>query len=104
MMMLAGEYGCRAWERGGRFQGELERFVEDALQFRLCLNGDEGAGGGGGRDGGRRRQPQGVGWGEQQRRKEGVGREGRASIAEGEGQAAGEGPAEDPGLNSGSVH
>ena len=45
MMMLAGEYGCRAWERDGRFQGELERFVEDALQFHLCLNGDKGAGG-----------------------------------------------------------
>lgn len=40
MMTLMGEYSHRAWEYDDVFQRELERFVEDALQFHLCLNGD----------------------------------------------------------------
>lgn len=42
MMTLVGEYSHRAWEYDDIFQRELERFVEDALQFHLCLNGDSG--------------------------------------------------------------
>ena len=45
MMTLMGEYAERRWEYDSTFQAELERFVEDALQFHLCLNGD-GRGGG----------------------------------------------------------
>lgn len=40
MMTLMGEYSHRAWEYDEVFQRELERFVEDALQFHQCLNGD----------------------------------------------------------------
>ena len=51
MMTLLGTYKCRAWEHDSHFQRELERFVEDALQFQLCLNtnsngGDIGGGSG----------------------------------------------------------
>ncbi|KAL7542683.1 hypothetical protein ACHAWF_010823 [Thalassiosira exigua] len=45
-MTLVGEYKRRAWEEDASFRGELERFVEDALQFHLCLNGEGGGGGG----------------------------------------------------------
>ena len=40
MMTLMGEYTMSSnWENDGKFSSELERFVEDALQFHLCLNG-----------------------------------------------------------------
>ena len=40
MMTLMGEYTISSnWENDGKFSSELERFVEDALQFHLCLNG-----------------------------------------------------------------
>ena len=48
MMTLMGDYVERRWEYDATFQVELERFVEDALQFHLCLNGDSSANGGGG--------------------------------------------------------
>jgi len=50
MMTLMGDYSHRAWEYDEIFQRELERFVEDALQFHLCLNGDGGGGKGKGED------------------------------------------------------
>lgn len=53
MMTLMGDYSHRAWEYDDVFQRELERFVEDALQFHLCLNGDSSSssdGGGKGSD------------------------------------------------------
>ncbi len=53
MMTLTSEYGHRAWERDEVFQRELERFVEDALQFHLCLNGDDDGDRHGGPTGGR---------------------------------------------------
>jgi hypothetical protein len=46
-MTLMGEYTHRTWENDIVFQKELERFVEDALQFHLCLNGGGGGDGGG---------------------------------------------------------
>lgn len=51
-MTLMGEYSHRAWEHDEVFQLELERFVEDALQFHLCLSGDASKGGGGEKGGG----------------------------------------------------
>jgi hypothetical protein len=45
MMTLMGTYQCRAWEHDSHFQRELERFVEDALQFQLCLNNSNNGGG-----------------------------------------------------------
>ena len=40
MMTLMGEYTMSSnWENDVKFSSELERFVEDALQFHLCLNG-----------------------------------------------------------------
>lgn len=48
-MTLMGEYAQHAWENDVVFQKELERFVEDALQFNFCLNGG-GAGGDGGNE------------------------------------------------------
>ena len=42
VMTLVGEYAHREWEHDERFRRELERFVEDALQFYDCLNGTEG--------------------------------------------------------------
>ncbi len=50
-MTLMGGYAHKAWENDILFQMELERFVEDALQFHLCLSG--GGGGSGGVDGGK---------------------------------------------------
>ena len=41
-MTLIGEYSHRTWENDALFQKELERFVEEALQFHLCLNGFSG--------------------------------------------------------------
>lgn len=41
-MTLIGEYSHRKWEIDALFQKELERFVEEALQFHLCLNGFSG--------------------------------------------------------------
>ena len=41
-MTLIGEYSHRTWENDALFQMELERFVEEALQFHLCLNGISG--------------------------------------------------------------
>ena len=41
-MTLIGEYYHRTWENDALFQRELERFVEEALQFQLCLNGFSG--------------------------------------------------------------
>ena len=41
IMTLMGEYSRKEWEYDERFQRELERFVEDALQFHICLNGEE---------------------------------------------------------------
>jgi hypothetical protein len=38
-MTLMGGYAQRTWENDILFQKELERFVEDALQFHLCLSG-----------------------------------------------------------------
>jgi len=40
IMTLMGEYSRAQWEYDERFQRELERFVEDALQFHMCLNGE----------------------------------------------------------------
>lgn len=44
-MTLMGGYAQRTWENDILFQKELERFVEDALQFHLCLSGGGGSGG-----------------------------------------------------------
>ena len=44
MMTLMGEYNNIDWEYDGIFSLELERFVEDALQFHLCLNGHSTSG------------------------------------------------------------
>ena len=55
MMTLMGEYSHKCdWEYDAHFSFELERFVEDALQFHLCLNGkaNAAADGGGGSSGG----------------------------------------------------
>ena len=38
ILTLTGDYSHRKWEQDNVFQMELERFVEDALQFHLCLN------------------------------------------------------------------
>jgi hypothetical protein len=48
-MTLMGEYANRTWENDIVLQKELERFVEDALQFHMCLNGG-GDGDSGGND------------------------------------------------------
>lgn len=40
MMTLMGDYVERQWEHDATFQLELERFVEDAQQFHMCLNSD----------------------------------------------------------------
>ncbi|KAL7472460.1 hypothetical protein ACHAXS_012747 [Conticribra weissflogii] len=40
IMTLMGEYTRAEWEYDEWFQRELERFVEDALQFHMCLNGE----------------------------------------------------------------
>ena len=39
-----GEYNNIDWEYDSIFSLELERFVEDALQFHLCLNGHSTSG------------------------------------------------------------
>ena len=54
------------WEYDAHFSFELERFVEDALQFHLCLNGKADAvaadgGGGSGSSGGNASATGGVG-------------------------------------------
>jgi len=68
MMTLMGEYSHKCdWEYDAHFSFELERFVEDALQFHLCLNGKanaaagDGGGGGGGSSGGNVSATGGVG-------------------------------------------
>lgn len=38
ILTLTGDYSHRKWEQDNVFQMELERFVEDALQFHSCLN------------------------------------------------------------------
>lgn len=41
-MTLIGGFAQLTWENDVVFQKELERFVEEALQFHLCLNGVSG--------------------------------------------------------------
>merc|ERR1711933_84701 len=45
ILTLTGHYSNSNWEQDNSFQMELERFVEDALQFHVRLNnsGDQGS-------------------------------------------------------------